>query len=244
MKNDRVLLYRYCKNCGLLFRSLILLPFPTAALACEPSHIHLYCSVRSLSFLLTNRAAWLLKMLLKPRSLALCLIALIITVLTFREDSRTAAHSALTSVGVPLPVQISDVDLGLDHVKAGFHKWTGGIVGAGGAAWDAEEDEEEILNWENTTASADGIALADHDEPLVNKMVYHPKNGYLLLPDPSKDHALKPLEEERHPILELIENAERKWDALVERQSKTLQEAVAEYKVRYQRNPPKGFDIW
>lgn len=28
------------------------------------------------------------------------------------------------------------------------------------------------------------------------------------------------------------------------RQSKTLQEAVAEYKRRYERAPPKGFDIW
>ena len=183
-------------------------------------------------------------MLLKPRTLAICSVALILAVLTIHEDSRAAAHSALVRVGLPLPGQLSDIDLGLDHVKAGFHKWTGGIVGAGGAAWDAEEDEEELLQWENTTIPADPNTLADHDEPLVNKMVYHPKNGYLLLPDPSKDHALKPLEEERHPILELIENAERKWDVLVAKQSKSIKEAVQEYKLRYQRNPPKGFDKW
>ena len=27
-------------------------------------------------------------------------------------------------------------------------------------------------------------------------------------------------------------------------QSKTLQQAVKEYRVRYGRNPPKGFDVW
>lgn len=48
----------------------------------------------------------------------------------------------------------------------------------------------------------------------------------------------------RHPIHVLIERAQKEWDAKVARQSKTLEEAVAEYKTRYHRNPPKGFDDW
>ncbi|KAF8576914.1 glycosyltransferase family 90 protein [Ramaria rubella] len=48
----------------------------------------------------------------------------------------------------------------------------------------------------------------------------------------------------KHPIFELITRAETQWRRKVERQSKTLEEAVAEYKRRYKRVPPKGFEIW
>ncbi|EIN13346.1 hypothetical protein PUNSTDRAFT_59402 [Punctularia strigosozonata HHB-11173 SS5] len=48
----------------------------------------------------------------------------------------------------------------------------------------------------------------------------------------------------RHPIYELIENAEREWEGMLHRQSKSLDEAVAEYERRYGRRPPKGFDRW
>jgi len=47
-----------------------------------------------------------------------------------------------------------------------------------------------------------------------------------------------------HPVHGLIRNATKKWEALLQKQSKTLAEAVAEYKRRYGRNPPKGFDKW
>ncbi|KAG6889563.1 hypothetical protein C0995_016690, partial [Termitomyces sp. Mi166 len=45
-----------------------------------------------------------------------------------------------------------------------------------------------------------------------------------------------------HPIFELIRDAEAAWDAKLKRSSKTLAEAVAEYKRRYKRLPPRGFD--
>ncbi|KAF8908170.1 glycosyl transferase family 90-domain-containing protein [Gymnopilus junonius] len=47
-----------------------------------------------------------------------------------------------------------------------------------------------------------------------------------------------------HPIYELISRAESEWEAKLERASKTLDEAVAEYRRRYSRPPPKGFDLW
>ncbi|KAG6861171.1 hypothetical protein C0995_002978 [Termitomyces sp. Mi166 len=47
-----------------------------------------------------------------------------------------------------------------------------------------------------------------------------------------------------HPIYELIRNAEAAWNAKLKRSSKTLAEAVLEYKRRYKRLPPKGFDAW
>ena len=47
-----------------------------------------------------------------------------------------------------------------------------------------------------------------------------------------------------HPIPYLMADAERRFRALLSRQSRSLRAAVTEYKRRYGRNPPKGFDAW
>lgn len=47
-----------------------------------------------------------------------------------------------------------------------------------------------------------------------------------------------------HPIFELIERAEAQWDAKMKRASQNLDDAVREYKRRYHRSPPLGFDEW
>lgn len=47
-----------------------------------------------------------------------------------------------------------------------------------------------------------------------------------------------------HPIYELVKRAESQWKAKNVRSSKTLRQAVYEYKRRYNRSPPKGFDHW
>lgn len=47
-----------------------------------------------------------------------------------------------------------------------------------------------------------------------------------------------------HPIPKLMAEAQMKFKKMVTGQSKTLVEAVQEYKRRYGRNPPKGFDEW
>lgn len=48
----------------------------------------------------------------------------------------------------------------------------------------------------------------------------------------------------RHPIHDLITNATRTWEEKLARQSQTLEAAVAEYRRRHKRNPPRGFDDW
>ena len=48
----------------------------------------------------------------------------------------------------------------------------------------------------------------------------------------------------KHPIPQLMAEAEANFKQLLSRQSTTLKKAVAEYKRRYGRNPPKGFDQW
>lgn len=47
-----------------------------------------------------------------------------------------------------------------------------------------------------------------------------------------------------HPIPKLMADAEDKFRNMLARQSKTLGQAVAEYKRRNGRDPPKGFDEW
>lgn len=47
-----------------------------------------------------------------------------------------------------------------------------------------------------------------------------------------------------HPIPKLMEEAESAFRKKVAKQSQTLAAAVSEYKRRYKRPPPKGFDAW
>lgn len=47
-----------------------------------------------------------------------------------------------------------------------------------------------------------------------------------------------------HPIPKLMDDAEAQYENKLKSQSKTLQAAVEEYKQRYKRAPPKGFDEW
>lgn len=110
---------------------------------------------------------------------------------------------------------------------------------------------------------ADGSAISsvypDHalaSDPIGANYTIHP-NGHLYLHPSSLDPASvsSPFSGEdrthlsarhgvRHPIEDLIANATRDWESKLARQSKTLKEAVAEYKRRYKRKPPKGFDLW
>ncbi|KAJ7596234.1 glycosyl transferase family 90-domain-containing protein [Mycena floridula] len=47
-----------------------------------------------------------------------------------------------------------------------------------------------------------------------------------------------------HPIFGLIKQAEEKWEKKLKGSSSTLRQAVLEYRWRYGRNPPKGFNKW
>ena len=47
-----------------------------------------------------------------------------------------------------------------------------------------------------------------------------------------------------HPIASFIDDAEKQLNQLLERQSKTLKDAVNEYRRRYNMNPPPHFDKW
>ncbi|KAJ7088684.1 glycosyl transferase family 90-domain-containing protein [Mycena epipterygia] len=71
-----------------------------------------------------------------------------------------------------------------------------------------------------------------------------------LKPEPVGEHTFKNdglLEfnpEGNHPIFELIRRAEAAWNDKLTLASTTFTQAVAEYRRRYKRDPPKGFDAW
>ena len=50
--------------------------------------------------------------------------------------------------------------------------------------------------------------------------------------------------EQLHPIEILVKKANEEFAAMVENQSKTVDQATAEYKRRYKRVPPPGFENW
>lgn len=47
-----------------------------------------------------------------------------------------------------------------------------------------------------------------------------------------------------HPIIYLMKRAKEEWQNKLASQSKTLEEAVRTYEIKYGRPPPKGFDKW
>ncbi|KAL1749096.1 glycosyltransferase family 90 protein [Schizophyllum fasciatum] len=47
-----------------------------------------------------------------------------------------------------------------------------------------------------------------------------------------------------HPIYELMARADAQWRRKHARASRTLAQAVREYRRRYRRDPPRGFDLW
>lgn len=47
-----------------------------------------------------------------------------------------------------------------------------------------------------------------------------------------------------HPIYDVIRTSEKRWEEKLQRASKSLEEAVDEYKRRYHRMPPKNFEKW
>lgn len=61
-------------------------------------------------------------------------------------------------------------------------------------------------------------------------------------PEASRDPLNPP--SQPHPIHYLMRDAEQTWEAKMSAQSKTLQQAVGEYRRRYRQPPPKGFDKW
>ena len=102
--------------------------------------------------------------------------------------------------------------------------------------------------------SADGLG-ENHHELDLNEILPPPKtttttsiNEEKKPPGPEhhyRDDGLVEVNPEApHPIFDLIARAEKEWEAKKHRASTSLEEAIKEYRRRYKRSPPKGFDKW
>ena len=63
-------------------------------------------------------------------------------------------------------------------------------------------------------------------------------------PPPEITQPLVPSTSDSHPVYKLITSAEKEFEELKDKQSKSLDEAVAEYRLRYKIPPPPNFDKW
>jgi len=101
----------------------------------------------------------------------------------------------------------------------------------------------------NSFASGDGRKRLQYFHPIDIKQNFRPppiKNPANTLGRHRyrPDGLLELNEQGPHPIYELIARAEKEWEGKLARASKTLEQAVKEYRRRYNRFPPKGFDLW
>ncbi|KAF9267963.1 hypothetical protein L218DRAFT_995514 [Marasmius fiardii PR-910] len=97
------------------------------------------------------------------------------------------------------------------------------------------------LSYEGKT---DKNALGIPDEPANENRLPLQVEENLSLHHYHDDGFLEVSSDGTHPILELVERAEREWEMKMGRASTSLSDAVKEYKRRYKREPPRGFDNW
>ncbi|CAG7853995.1 Beta-1,2-xylosyltransferase 1 Short=Cxt1p [Serendipita indica DSM 11827] len=103
-----------------------------------------------------------------------------------------------------------------------------------------QDDEAEDL-------AADDLIV---DLPIVehhhhHSQLRHHAHGHKLASHKFRDDGLLEVNPDgRHPIYDLMSRAERAWEDKVATQSKTLAEAVTQYRQRYHREPPLGFGEW
>ncbi|KAL4769322.1 hypothetical protein BDW60DRAFT_218916 [Aspergillus nidulans var. acristatus] len=65
-----------------------------------------------------------------------------------------------------------------------------------------------------------------------------------LQPNEPSDDTIDRFPSDTHPVTALVEDAEQRFNKLLERQSRTLSDAVKEYRRRYNMHPPPHFDKW
>lgn len=96
----------------------------------------------------------------------------------------------------------------------------------------AAREREELLR--NTPPP--GAELAEGEKKKKSKRL--PEHDFL------ENGLLRVNPQGQHPIYDLLAHGKQEWRRKVGKASKTLKQAVDEYRRRYGRAPPKGFDRW
>lgn len=160
---------------------------------------------------------WLHNPAIRKRLIVVCVSVVAVYVFIMVATSMLPTElveGADTASGVNMKGGAGQAHLKVPPVKE--HRAGGG--GATNAAAAAKKKERERAAGQVTFAGSD----------------HKVQNGRLIVNPNSKNH----------PINQLISTAQSTWDAKVAKQSKTLKQAVVEYKRRHHRQPPAGFDKW
>ncbi|GAA5998833.1 uncharacterized protein JCM10292_005732 [Rhodotorula paludigena] len=91
----------------------------------------------------------------------------------------------------------------------------------------ATKHVEKVTSWTTTALNRNGVLRSPHSTYAYAVPMPNIRGAY-----------------EEHPIHGLMREARANWTAKVERQSKSLDEAVREYRRRFGREPPPGFEKW
>lgn len=156
------------------------------------------------------------------RTIVGLLVVAIITLVLAPASNRQVAHDMLTSAGVPLPDRLIS-----DRLHDLFESWESRYDG----------DGSDDLTYVPPPLHED--ELKSGEEEWTTPHTFNP-NGHLIL-QPLANFTTSPTP---HPILLLIQRAQSDWSKKVNKQSRSLKAAAQEYRRRYAKNPPKGFDQW
>ncbi|KAK4056641.1 hypothetical protein OIO90_002193 [Microbotryomycetes sp. JL221] len=150
------------------------------------------------------------------------------------SNHQNLGSTALTKAGVKLPNQLVP-----DRLHDLFEYWNFGSMSD-----DGSNDLRYVPPPPPSSNIRDAVEIGRQQiDKLEKESIYNfdKQSGHLQIQDLSS-YKLQPVKP--HPILTLIERAELEWSNKLSRQSKTLKDAAREYRKRYKRNPPKGFDRW
>ncbi|GAA5896049.1 hypothetical protein JCM8208_007515 [Rhodotorula glutinis] len=157
----------------------------------------------------------------RPRVVGTLLFAALVVLLVLPDDNRARTHGALSKAGVPLPDELPERLQGfLDYIN-----------------WDDGRNDLRYVPPPPPPIEDEDMGLPDEDLETPHRL---DPNGHMVVA-PLSTFAEPP---KPHPIFTLIKRAEQDWNRKVHKQSKTLKDAVHEYRRRYKRNPPRGFDKW
>ncbi|MCJ1417019.1 capsule-associated protein CAP1 [Xylographa parallela] len=144
-------------------------------------------------------------------------------------------------------------------LKETLYDWPDKSTRTDGLPAPLHATRETIYSENEVTYMSDKLGLHKISNPEVDKVAVslHLLSVLLLrksksldprLPESQKlsgsTNSLPPATSKSHPIHQLINSAEESLSGILNRQSKTLDEAVAEYKLRYKIPPPPNFDKW
>lgn len=118
-----------------------------------------------------------------------------------------------------------------------------------------EEEDDDLLQDETERTEAAGgegqgvsettrEADADEEPMVIPRKKHRTQSKRMPEHEFQENGLLKVNPAGQHPIFDLVEYAEHAWRNKTEKASKTLKQAVNEYRRRYGRAPPRGFDRW